>query len=292
MNTSTIYLLTNKINNKVYVGQTWLTLSKRMGKDGSNYNNSVVLYNAIKAHGAENFEYTTLYEAKSQWIADAMEDFYIRKYNSRDLNVGYNLKEGGSVGKHSEATKAQISETLKNKEWSPEALAAKALGGKQWLGKIRGPQSEEKKQHNSEFFKQWHQENEHPMQGKNHTEKTKEKMSAATKKLWEEGKLTPEAIKLANLKKKTPKEKELKTIEDYLKNNSLPIQEQKSVHEIAAQNNIGTTTLYRILKRHNIPKNMNFGTWTGKTHTEETKAKMAAKRSEYWENKNIDTNNE
>ena len=51
----TIYLLTNTINNKVYVGQTWFPFNTRMGKDGKNYKNSIYLYGAIQKYGSSAF---------------------------------------------------------------------------------------------------------------------------------------------------------------------------------------------------------------------------------------------
>jgi len=101
----TIYLLRNLINNKIYIGQTWLPLNQRMGKDARGYRSSTYLYNAIQNYGKENFVYEVLAECDNQAEADILEDFYINKYDSRNLEIGYNLNTGGSAGKHSEETK-------------------------------------------------------------------------------------------------------------------------------------------------------------------------------------------
>lgn len=66
-----IYLLTNTVNNKIYVGQTWLPTHIRMGKDGSNYKNSIYLYNAIQKHGADKFQYEILIQCRDQESADS-----------------------------------------------------------------------------------------------------------------------------------------------------------------------------------------------------------------------------
>lgn len=86
-----------------------------MGKDGCNYKNSIHLYNAIKKYGADKFQYKVLVQVSCQTVADYMEDYYIELYNSRDPEIGYNIKTGGSVGRHSEETKAKISATLKSR---------------------------------------------------------------------------------------------------------------------------------------------------------------------------------
>ncbi len=109
-----IYLLTNRINNKVYIGQSWYELNIRMGKNGSNYKNSVYLYSAISKYGVENFIYTILEKTFDQIEANRLEEEYIVKYDSRNHIVGYNIKGGGSLGKHSEETKQK---NITSKYW-------------------------------------------------------------------------------------------------------------------------------------------------------------------------------
>src|ERR1700722_11690485 len=153
--TCIIYLLTNLLNGKVYVGQTWMPIELRMGKDGFNYSNSPYIFNAIKKYGCENFKYTVLETCQTQEIADKLEEQYMMQFNSRNLEIGYNLKEGGSAGKHSEETKIKIAETLqsqfnamtqeeKNKRAEPISTYC--------LGKERGPHTEEWKEDNSQFM--------------------------------------------------------------------------------------------------------------------------------------------
>ena len=101
-----IYLLTNMINGKIYIGQTWLELWRRM----RSYDNSIYLHSAIIKYGKENFKYEILWICNNQEEADEIEKYYIEKYNSRDNSIGYNLKEGGRGGRHSEETKAKISQ--------------------------------------------------------------------------------------------------------------------------------------------------------------------------------------
>ena len=115
--TCKIYLLTNKKNNKIYVGQTWLdTVQERMGREGKLYINSPYLYSAIQKHGYENFEYTILHETKDQVEADEMEANFINSLNSKDHDIGYNIKDGGRGGKHSEESKKKISEAQKGEK--------------------------------------------------------------------------------------------------------------------------------------------------------------------------------
>jgi group I intron endonuclease len=100
-----IYLLKNTVNDKIYVGQTWRPLLKRIYEG---YRHSHHISNAIKKYGKDKFYYTVLTVCGTQEIADYWERHFIIKYNS--IENGYNLKEGGSNGRLSEQTKLKISE--------------------------------------------------------------------------------------------------------------------------------------------------------------------------------------
>lgn len=90
MNKCTIYLLTNINNGKVYVGQTWKTLTERFD-DGQGYKGCKYLFNAIKKHGKDKFRYSILEIVETQVDADKVEAFYIDVFNSMDHEKGYNL---------------------------------------------------------------------------------------------------------------------------------------------------------------------------------------------------------
>lgn len=88
-----IYKITNKINNKIYVG-------KHLDKSNSidNYMGSgVVLKNAQKKYGIENFSKEILEECSKE-DANQRERFWISKLNSSNHNVGYNITQGGDGG--------------------------------------------------------------------------------------------------------------------------------------------------------------------------------------------------
>lgn len=271
--TCTIYLLKNKVNNKIYIGQTWLPLHKRMGLQGKNYKNSIYLFSAIQKYGSENFEYEVLATCKDQAAADEFEAYFIIKYNSTNHEIGYNLKEGGSAGRHSEETKAKMSKTMSEKIWSEEALAGKAKGGESWIGKSRPPRSEEWKEENSIRTKERHANNPHPMLGKEHSEATKAKISEAmTGK-----KKDPESVKRGASARQMSPERELAIIKAY--------KSGKNIRDIETEFDTGRSSVYRILKRNNIPKSNNFTKWTDRKHSEDTKSKMSDARKKYWDNK-------
>lgn len=239
----TIYILRNKVNDKIYIGQTWNVMEDRMGKDGGKYSNSAYLYNAIQKHGVENFYYEMLAECTTQEEADKLESEYIIKYNSKNGEIGYNLKDGGRGGKHSEETKAKISKTLKMKaeQWTPEERAKRteAISG-WWEGKQRGPHTEEWKDANSKFMIERHKTQGHPMQGKHHTEEVKLQLSIANTGR----KMPKESVERGAEKRRMNPEKEQLIVKAY--------QDGESILNIREIFKTGNASIYRILERNNI----------------------------------------
>jgi group I intron endonuclease len=247
-----------------------------MGKEGSNYKNSLYLYGAIRKHGVDKFQYEILVQCRDQESADYLEEHFINQYDSRNPQIGYNLKEGGSAGKHSDETRAKISQTLKAQAavWTPEELAKRSapIAG-WWTGKERGPHTEEWKDNNSQLMKNWHEENVHPMLGKTHSEEAKAKISEASK-----GHPVSEAQRKAISKAhKMDPEREQNIIRAY--------QDGKTIADIESAFQTGRASIYRILKRNNISQDSSRNSPVGKEHSEESKQKMAESRKKYWENK-------
>ena len=89
-----IYLTTNKINNKKYIGQ-----HKANKFEGNKYLGSgMMLLRAIETYGANNFEVTLLKECESKEDLDLYEKEYIKKYNATKSSQFYNLSKGGQGG--------------------------------------------------------------------------------------------------------------------------------------------------------------------------------------------------
>jgi group I intron endonuclease len=266
----TVYLLTNKVNGKVYVGQTWLSFEERMQKDGAGYKNSMYLYGALQKYGIENFEYSVLSKSLTQEEADKLEKFYIEKYNSLDHDVGYNLKEGGSAGKHSEETKIKIGKGSKNRIRTNEEMNFIINLGKQWRDKKREPHTSNFKDEISQKMTEWHANNPHPMQGQHHTEEAKLKISEANI-----GKIRSRAsVEAGAQKRRMDPEREQAILKAY--------QEGKNISEIEIEFDTGRSSIYRLIKRKNIQLLNNFSKWEGKAHSEETKNKMSNSATKIW----------
>ena len=91
-----IYKITNKLNNKIYIGQTIKTVSKRFQQHKNNSNkdyfSQIVLYKAFNKYGIENFICETLEEVPNDKL-DEREKYWIEFYDS--YFNGYNSTLGG-----------------------------------------------------------------------------------------------------------------------------------------------------------------------------------------------------
>ena len=164
-----IYKIVNKINNKIYIGQTRKNLEERWRQHLNNKSNCSYLKSALKKYGIEQFDFKMICICFDEEL-DKFEIQYIKNLNSIAPN-GYNLKEGGSSGKQHEETKKKISDTLKNRTNIIDIIRPKPQLGK--------PHTEETKQKISNALKGRKDiiRNFSSRIGKPHTEDSKRKMS-------------------------------------------------------------------------------------------------------------------
>ena len=89
-----IYKITNKINDKIYIGQTSGTIEKRFKEHikQSRYNDTFHLYRAMRKYGIENFEVEEIEECEDM-ILSQREKYYIEYFDS--YKNGYNMTIGG-----------------------------------------------------------------------------------------------------------------------------------------------------------------------------------------------------
>lgn len=91
-----IYKWTNKINGKIYIGQTTKSLADRvrMHVNTASAGSTVPLHNAIRKYGIESFIIEVVEKAVSLEELNRLEIKYILEYNCLAPR-GYNLKAGG-----------------------------------------------------------------------------------------------------------------------------------------------------------------------------------------------------
>lgn len=93
-----IYVYTNKVNNKKYVGQTRKSLKERAGNNGRCYNRSPRFWNAIQKYGWDNFSPEILYDNLTKDDANELEIKTIYDLQTTNDKYGYNIAFGGNGG--------------------------------------------------------------------------------------------------------------------------------------------------------------------------------------------------
>lgn len=128
-----IYMRRNKINNKMYIGQTINSLDKRWRQE---FREKSLLGRALRKHGPENFDNFVLEECEDIDTLNFREQCYIAQFGTIAPH-GYNLTCGGRNGKksiftrnkmknnknalglkHSETTKRHLSKVLSGRKFS------------------------------------------------------------------------------------------------------------------------------------------------------------------------------
>lgn len=112
-----IYKITNKVNGKVYIGQS-IDIKKRWAshkKDAfwaGNVGKEYPLYRAIRKYGLENFEFEIIEECTTEKLNEK-EMYYITVYKSNIKNFGYNQNDGGQTNSHSlKLTELEVNEII------------------------------------------------------------------------------------------------------------------------------------------------------------------------------------
>lgn len=248
-----IYLVTNLINGKVYVGQTKNTLNiRRQGHiDAAKYNPKGYFHFALRRCGIESFTWKVIHTVTDPDVATELERFYIVEvYKSNNPKIGYNLAIDGwkncgrvkgqmpwNLGKpHSEKTKERIRLALLGKKRGPMSDEAKLKHSLSMIGKFKG------RKRSLEAI----EKSRKSQIGKKRSEETKKKMSLAGK-----GRVHSEETKkhLSEIRKGKPKTREFK----------------EKVSQTLQQQMLNMTKKERSEK---------FGSFKGRKHSEETKVKM------------------
>lgn len=88
-----VYLTTNKINNKIYIGQ-----HKKEKYDRTYYGSGKLLKQAINKYGIENFTNEIIDIAESKEELDKKEQYWIEWYKEKFPDKIYNIAPGGTGG--------------------------------------------------------------------------------------------------------------------------------------------------------------------------------------------------
>lgn len=185
-----IYMHTNKINGKIYIGYTkngtfhrWKEHIKK-ARSGS----QSAFHLALMKYGPEPhiWKHEVLEEIIGVDEANKAETKWVAYYKSNQKGIGYNLTEGGNSPIFSEKTLKKMSEATKA-QMTPERRERMSKNMKDYwkdkpnpfLGKTH---TEESLKIMSEKHKKWIEENGNPFSGKTHSEEVKTKMKEAAQR--------------------------------------------------------------------------------------------------------------
>lgn len=102
------------MNNKKYIGQTnnpQLRWSQHKSNAKYNKGNQIIT-RALSKYGSEKFSFEIIATCQTQEDADFTEEEIIKQYDSRNLEVGYNLDSGGNTSPRTPEVLKKISDSL------------------------------------------------------------------------------------------------------------------------------------------------------------------------------------
>ena len=142
-----IYKISNLVDGKIYIGKTIKPIESRFKAhvsemerfkkcliDNIDFGYNSRLYPAMLKYGVENFIIELVEEVPSDVNLEEREIYYIKKFNSCDPSIGYNISPGGLGGPlflghhHTDKTKKLISAKSKGKKQSKEFIEKRTSG--------------------------------------------------------------------------------------------------------------------------------------------------------------------
>ena len=108
-----IYRIINKINGKIYIGQSVDTIRRWYDhkRDAAKQNPPMLITKAIKKYGNNNFDFEVIACCKSWKHANELETILVAQYHSL-VPYGYNMTLGGYNAPKTESWKLAVSKTL------------------------------------------------------------------------------------------------------------------------------------------------------------------------------------
>lgn len=173
-----VYVHINKINGKMYVGQTCKKPEHRWS-NGNGYKGSVCFYSAIKKYGWDGFDHEIIASNLTKKEADSFEQILIKKLKTQNKKYGYNICDGGNRNNSFQGRK--LSEEHRQKISESKIGEKNPMYGVSLYGETNGMYGKHHSEECRQKMKEMFSGENNPMYGKHHTEKTKKKISEARK---------------------------------------------------------------------------------------------------------------
>lgn len=181
MNHGIIYIATNQINLKSYVGLT--TDFEKRKREHLRTKAGTHFHKALRKYGADAFEWRVLEDGIPESRLGNREELWIAYYDS--CNNGYNSTHGGEYGGiPSDETRAKMSVSQRGRTQTEEAKAKISQANKGRPSPFKGiPRDDSVKAKISTTL------TGNP--GTKHTDKTKERISESMKAVWSQRRVAP-----------------------------------------------------------------------------------------------------
>ena len=111
-----VYVHTNKINNKRYVGVTTMNPKIRWYSNGNGYVKQKHFYSAIQKYGWENFDHQVI-DVNTKEEMFYLEKYLIAFYNTTNKDFGYNKSIGGESSDQGKNSSSKEYQTRVHKEY-------------------------------------------------------------------------------------------------------------------------------------------------------------------------------
>lgn len=109
-----IYLTTNLVNEKIYIGKH--EISENKGLNAFYIGSGTFFKLALEKYGKENFKRKILKLCFTEHELTIWEHVYIKKYRSQDKNIGYNIADGDvNTSGYNPAKLPEVRDKIKNK---------------------------------------------------------------------------------------------------------------------------------------------------------------------------------
>lgn len=134
-----IYKITNKLDGKIYIGQTIKAVYYRYKKHCDGKRSNSYINNAIKKHAVENFSFEEILTCFDKQSLNYFENYFIIKYDTMYPN-GYNLTSGGNNVTFTDEIKKKMSESKKGNTIRKDFINKVNSSGSSWIKKLEHAQ--------------------------------------------------------------------------------------------------------------------------------------------------------